>query len=114
MKPTKWERFVNKSLTLLAYIGNVEKPLSLKTDNWTSHYVPILYIGEYNKELIEKYMSGPSQVPGANHLREGCVIKPVDELWDAHIGRLILKAVSPLYLAGSDFPDKETTSPDQK
>lgn len=71
---------------------------------------PILYVGPYNKELIEKWISGQTVIPGANHIREGIVIKPMAELWDQRIGRLILKAVSPEYLSkAKELPAEEST-----
>lgn len=63
--------------------------------------VPIIAAGVCNDELIEPLINGPSQVPGAPHCREGIVIKPIVEEWCPEIGRLILKAVSPVYLEKS-------------
>lgn len=63
-----------------------------------SQKVPVLYRGPSSEEIIMKYISGPSTIPGANHYREGIVIKPTTELYDVRIGRLVLKAVSPEYL----------------
>jgi len=61
-------------------------------------HAPILYVGPYTPEVIQKYISGHSTVPGADHYREGVVIKPTKEMWTPQIGRLVLKAVSPEYL----------------
>lgn len=44
---------------------------------------------------------GPSLVPGANHLREGVVVRPVEERVDARLGRAVLKWVSGGYLERS-------------
>ena len=41
---------------------------------------------------------GPSRIPGANHFREGCVIKPLVERWHQSVGRVCLKVVSAAYL----------------
>lgn len=38
-------------------------------------------------------------------IREGVVIKPIQEMWDYKLGRVILKAVSPEYLASKDSND---------
>jgi hypothetical protein len=46
------------------------------------------------KELAE----GQSAWPGADHMREGCVVSPIVERNDHSIGRVILKAVSNAYL----------------
>lgn len=48
-------------------------------------------------ELIA-HAEGPSLVVGADHVREGCVIRPVGERWNEEIGRVILKVVSNTYL----------------
>lgn len=61
--------------------------------------VPTIYYGPYSKDTIQECISGPSRLENANHLREGIVIKPLTERWDPHFGRVILKAVSPEYLA---------------
>ena len=42
--------------------------------------------------------NGPSLVPGADHNREGCVIKPMKERIHDKIGRVILKCVGTEYL----------------
>lgn len=67
--------------------------------NWETAYVPILYVGPYNKQVVLDTMTGPSVIPGAKNLREGCVVKPLKEMWCQEIGRLIIKAVSPKKLA---------------
>lgn len=61
---------------------------------------PIIYSGPYSKDKIQELISGPSTIPGANHLREGIVIKPMVERY-TKFGRVILKAVCPKYLERS-------------
>src|SRR3972149_2610059 len=51
---------------------------------------PVLYFGPWNKELV-KYAEGNTTVSGANHVREGFVVKPMIERFDDRIGRVILK-----------------------
>lgn len=47
----------------------------------------------------DKYADGDSLIPGANHMREGVVIKPYEkERYDVEIGRVQLKLVSNAYL----------------
>ena len=58
--------------------------------------VPILYRGPFYPELINEYKSGPSMI--GNHMREGCVIKPVIERFHPKLGRVILKCISEKYL----------------
>jgi RNA ligase (TIGR02306 family) len=59
---------------------------------------PVLYSGPYADSRVEAFLNGPSVFPGAKNLREGIVIRPLSETFNAEIGRVILKAVSPLYL----------------
>lgn len=61
-------------------------------------FVPTLFIGEFNKELVLKMSNGDSLVKGANNIREGVVIKPYFERFVDEIGRLQLKVVSDNYL----------------
>lgn len=58
--------------------------------------VPVLYIGTYGEDLIEKYVSGNSLIAGSQ-IREGIVIKSYTER-DSIYGRVILKALNPAYL----------------
>jgi RNA ligase (TIGR02306 family) len=62
--------------------------------------VPLLYDGMYKTAAVEHATTGPSQVPGADHIREGCVIKPLNDRMHESIGRVALKSVS------SEFLDK--------
>jgi hypothetical protein len=61
-------------------------------------FVPLLYKGPYNKETIMSLVSGPSQVPGAKHIREGIVIKTAVERYERGVGRCQLKVVSNSFL----------------
>lgn len=58
--------------------------------------VPELYHGPWSKDLLAM-AEGPSTVPGANHVREGFVVRPVIERY-THMGRVILKHVGEGYL----------------
>lgn len=65
--------------------------------DFANRIVPIIYRGLCSNEIIETHMNGQSIFfPG--HIREGVVIKPVVEMSDLRLGRVILKAVSPAYL----------------
>jgi hypothetical protein len=89
-------------MTPKGYMNHLDKIAVLKkavVREWTDCYVPILYTGPYTPALIDQFASGPSLIPGANHVREGIVIKPLIETWDISVGRLILKAVSADYLS---------------
>lgn len=59
---------------------------------------PVVYEGPYDPSSIEALASGPSTIEGANHLREGIVIRPVRERLDDRCGRVVLKCVSNEYL----------------
>jgi hypothetical protein len=85
--------FIEKLWMYLTFNPDYMNPI----DDWADHYVPILYVGRYSKALVEEYMNGKTTIGGAEHVREGIVIKPVKEIWHQHIGRLVLKAVSPDY-----------------
>lgn len=63
--------------------------------------VPMIYRGEFDRVLIQRYVDGPSTVLGANHIREGIVIKSVPERTVSHLGRAQLKLVSNAYLEKS-------------
>ncbi len=58
--------------------------------------VPILYRGEWKKEL-EELRNGKTTL-GGNHCREGFVVKPAKEEIVPHLGRKILKFVGEDYL----------------
>jgi RNA ligase (TIGR02306 family) len=58
--------------------------------------VPLLYFGQYHNELKEKYSKGFSQLC-PTQIREGCVIKPVQEREHYKLGRVILKVINPEY-----------------
>jgi RNA ligase (TIGR02306 family) len=52
----------------------------------------------YNAEAIYALAEGPSLIPGANHMREGIVVKPLKERVDQKVGRVCMKVVSTAYL----------------
>lgn len=67
--------------------------------------VPELYIGEYNDDILEQYTDGKSMIC-PTQIREGCVIKTLNEDFNPRIGRKILKSVSTIYLTrknGTEF-----------
>lgn len=57
-------------------------------------------VGEFAFDLglILDCAEGPSLIPGAKHIREGIVVKPIAERQDPEIGRVCLKVVSSAYL----------------
>lgn len=61
---------------------------------------PGLYAGAYSLDKIAELSKGRSVIPGADHIREGVVVKPARERRDPKTGRVILKYVSDDYLCG--------------
>ena len=64
-------------------------------------WVPLIYRGPFNKDKILAFAEGDSIYPGAQHHREGVVIKPVYERTNCEIGRVQLKVVGNRYLSKS-------------
>ncbi len=59
--------------------------------------VPTLYRGPWRAEL-SALAEGKTTMPFADHVREGIVVKPVEERWDARVGRVFLKQAGEGYL----------------
>ena len=59
--------------------------------------VPVIFVGEYRKELVQSWTTGQSIVY-PEQIREGCVIKSYSEQNHHAIGRKILKSINPDYL----------------
>lgn len=59
--------------------------------------VPVLYVGPYG-DNVALMAEGNTTMPGASHIREGIVIKPVVEREARGVGRVILKLIGPQYL----------------
>lgn len=61
--------------------------------------VPLLYVGKFTMEILNKYTNGKETVSGEKkHIREGAVIKPLVERYEDGLGRLMLKSISEDYL----------------
>ncbi len=61
-------------------------------------WVPLLYHGPFNEKIILELAEGNSSIEGADHCREGVVVKTVIERQDIELGRVQLKVVSSRYL----------------
>lgn len=59
--------------------------------------VPVLYEGPYDYDELVKVASGKTTL-GADHIREGGVVRPVKERLTHHGDRVVLKVVSDEYL----------------
>jgi RNA ligase (TIGR02306 family) len=60
--------------------------------------VPDFGIMPFDFEKLQKLADGPSLILGANHMREGIVIKPIKERRHYKLGRVMVKMVSNAYL----------------
>lgn len=61
-------------------------------------WVPLIVENHsYSFDSVVKLAEGNSLIEGANHIREGCVLKPVKERTDPEVGRVCLKIVSNAY-----------------
>lgn len=61
--------------------------------------VPMLFrVVPYSFDFCVAAAEGASIVPGADHVREGCVVKPRTEMYHNSVGRMIFKAVGAGYL----------------
>lgn len=62
-------------------------------------WVPIVSVSmPFDAGAMEALANGPSLVPGANHCREGIVVRPLAERTDPEIGRVQLKLPGTEYL----------------
>lgn len=60
--------------------------------------VPIVYRGGFSLDAALALAEGPSLMPGADHVREGVVVRPALERSDPRYGRTVLKVVGNGYL----------------
>jgi RNA ligase (TIGR02306 family) len=65
------------------------------------HRVPDLGIMPFDFEKLQALADGPSLIKGADHMREGIVIKPLKERKHWQLGRVMVKMVSNAYLEKS-------------
>jgi tRNA-binding EMAP/Myf-like protein len=70
----------------------------ISEENLDSISVPYVYRGPYHNDTVRLLASGPSMVEGADHVREGIVIKPMVERSVRGLGRVSLKVVSNEFL----------------
>jgi hypothetical protein len=68
---------------------------------YKDHRVPDFGVMPYDFEKLQALADGPSLIKGADHMREGIVIKPVKERKHWKLGRVMLKMVSNAYLEKS-------------
>ena len=75
-------------------------------DDWTRYLpsamvVPVIFKGSFDFDTLVKLSDGSSTIPGANHCREGIVVRPIPERNHEHFGRVHLKLVGNTYLEKS-------------
>ena len=73
------------------------RPLIEWCDRKCLRYPPILYIGTWDQEGIDYVVEGPSVLCDSQPVREGLVVRPVEEKF-FHGGRVIFKYLNPDYL----------------
>ena len=69
--------------------------------------VPVLYRGPFSLAKMKEMADGNSTVAGAEHIREGIVVKPVVERTHPKVGRVALKYIGIIYDL-SKHKDKDT------
>jgi len=60
--------------------------------------VPLLAIMPFDFDNLVAMAEGNTTMEGANHIREGVVVKSQKERWDPAVGRVSLKIINPAYL----------------
>ena len=60
--------------------------------------VPILYQGKFSYDIIKELSKGNTTLGNQSHIREGVVVKPVEERTHDNLGRVILKFINDDYL----------------
>lgn len=83
-----WKKSEHKFMTAEDFLKEVS----------ADHRVPLLYKGPYSKEVVAAHTDGKTTFPGANHIREGCVVETADHKHNPFTGRTVAKSVSNDYL----------------
>lgn len=83
-----------------------DEGLDVFAEQFNIERVPLLYRGPYSKELVHKLTQKTKSVFDPKQVREGIVIKPVEERYDPNLGRVIVKSINEDYLTrkgGTEF-----------
>lgn len=67
---------------------------------------PVLYEGPYDLAIIKALSEGLTTL-GADHIREGVVVKPTTERTDPKVGRVCLKYIGDPYLFAKNVTDSQ-------
>jgi RNA ligase (TIGR02306 family) len=80
--------------------GSFWNPIKLRDtlETYGVPQVPLIGLMPFNFEDLCALAEGPSLVKTANHIREGVVVKPMEERFHHAVGRVILKLVGAGYL----------------
>lgn len=73
-------------------------PYNMLFDSTELQCVPSLGAHPFNLEKLKVMAEGDSLIAGANHIREGIVVRPIKDRFTYEIGRLQLKLISNAYL----------------
>lgn len=60
--------------------------------------VPVIGIFPFDFDTFLTYSQGSDLIPGSTSLKEGCVVRPINERHDNKYGRVCLKIINPDYL----------------
>ena len=66
---------------------------------------PVVYRGPFSLEAVRSVSSGRTTFGGADHIREGVVVRPTRERTDPKVGRVILKYLGDEYLLAKGITD---------
>jgi RNA ligase (TIGR02306 family) len=60
---------------------------------------PLLYVGPWHgMDAAREHAEGLSVLARGEHVREGCVVRPLHERWDERCGRVVLKIIGRGYM----------------
>lgn len=90
--------------------GRWVDPLSARVEASTLPWVPCLTRMPFSLDAILAQAEGPSLLSGAGHIREGCVVKPMQERRDDLVGRVCLKAIGNDFFLRQDNPRGRITA----
>lgn len=76
-------------------------------DRYGVQFAPLVYRGPFSLSKIKEISNGKTTMPGADHVREGVVVRPAVERRDPALGRVVLKFVGSDYNLSS-HKDKDT------
>lgn len=71
--------------------------------------VPLVARIPFSLDKVKKHSEGKTLINGADHMREGVVVRPVIERKHPKIGRVILKYISDSYLLNKHAAKTDTT-----